>query len=522
MGGPASATQGWALLRFARLVLRREERPIAVVALLALAFLLWKARWLRYPDLAFHYPFVTFDSFQWMLDAYAYSGRDVDMSWRNPGLPLVLALLGSFREQRLLPLLTSALCGAMFAYLALMLRRTFAPLPSALALLLLFFNFGVQTAFDLVLADQWAVAFQTMALYHVLEGQRAPRHLVFAGLLGACSLLFQYGIVWLVPALLLFHVLELRGAAGDRARTDRFALLGVGAAALLFAPVLLYKWARFHDPLYSKVIQFPLLGFHLFGIPFYALCFAAFFGLPAAVLVASGAIAGLRRRGAERLAILCLVSTTAFWVLFYVWLDPRFLLYALPMVAFPLARALSTLAERSFFAFRRSPLRSLAGWALVGLSLLYALYDREDPYTRHLLPVAPRMALVFPIMPITNWSGNVTVRLDGAEVRRTESPPALRFLTTYYRSWRARGSGAPEADDLAQIARRAEGAAVAECGPLPQDYFSAMRRELAIARRLLPCGSPAEFALQPAATPSPEESTEVSGRIYRLVRLGRR
>jgi len=336
---------------------------------------------------------------------------------------------------------------------------------------------------------------------------------------GACSLLFQYAILWILPALVVFYFLELRRGARRLAPIDRFALLGAATAALCVAPLLVYKWARFHDPFFTKANPLPLVHFHLFGIPFYALDFPAFFSLPATLLVVWGAIAAVKQRGPERLALLCLIAATAFWVLFYEWLDPRFLLYAIPMVAFPLCRSLSTLEEQGFLSFRRAPVRAVAGWGFVGITLLYTLYDRGHPYAREVLPVLPRAALIFSMEPISSWRGNVTVRLHANEVQRSDAIPAFRFLATYYRSWWERAMRAPEADDLEQISRRADGLTVAGCGELPQDYFSSMRRELAVGRRLVPCGSPAQFALEPATSPAPDGAVIFSGSVYRLVRL---
>src|SRR5712671_2656366 len=103
------------------LLVARENRPIQAALLVAGAFLVWKASHLLYPDLAFTYPFITYDGFQWILDSDFYVGKDVTTTFRNPGLPLVIALLGKLGATRYLPLLTTALLGVFFVYLALLL-----------------------------------------------------------------------------------------------------------------------------------------------------------------------------------------------------------------------------------------------------------------------------------------------------------------------------------------------------------------------------------------------------------------
>lgn len=501
----------------------RENRPVVAVLAACAAFLLWKARFLLYPDLAFAYPFVQFDSFQWMLDSLLYRGRDVSAVYRNPGLPLVLALLGALGRMAWLPLVTVAL-SAMFAmYLVLLLRRHFAPVPTALALLLVFFTFSLQTAFDFVLADQWAVTFQLAAVYHLIEAEDDPRHLRSCAAWSATSFLFQYAIAALAPACLLYAVLVLRPRSRDVRAFDRNLVTGAVLAFALVAPLLVYKAVKFGNPMYSGVIQAQLVKPHFFGVVFYAINALAFYGAPVALLSAYGFIRAVRERGAESLIAVCILSYFVFWVLLYVWLDPRFLLYFAPFVAFCLAKALTEMRVEPWFGGRGGTLpQALTGWGALGFALLCGLYERSDPYSRNEVPLTPQTELVLGMGRITQWEGNVTISLEGLRlVDTTGNVPAIHFLKSYYREHRASIDRNLERE-AAELVRARDalprGARLAGCGQLSTDYRSTMRRELALERRLAPCERDVPFRLVPARDgPGPSEQVVFSGEMYRVI-----
>jgi len=469
-----------------------------------------------------------YDSYGWMLDALLYRGRDVDAAWRNPGLPIVVALLGARNASWVLPFLTTALEGVLFVYLAVALSEAFPRLPAALALALVFFTFSVQAAFDYVLADQWAVTFQTICLVHAIDALRSRRLLVRAAFFAAVSFLFQCAIVWLAPAFLV-RLVELRRDQARKRETDRYALAAVAVFVITVSPWFVYKAIRFHDPFHSHVVQFPLLGIHSFGLPFYALNFAAFFGIPTALLFAAGLLSRSVRSSAERLASTSLACCTAFWVFVYGWLDPRFILYSIPMVAFPVARAVATLCRHGFFS-RATPARMLLGWSGIALALLLGLYYRGHPFQRNVLPISPWSAVVFGMRPVTSWPGNVTVAFGEAKI---ESPrlegvpgtvlgtrlPSLWFVANYYPTARRAGTR-PDAGDLEQAARVAAGSTVSTCGALGDDPEFRTRLELALLQKPLPCGARARFALQPVDDPATCDRAAFSGAFYRLCALG--
>jgi len=523
VGRISSAFKHSAPFRLAQLCAKRENRAIGAVLAACFGFLIWKAVNLRYEDLAFGYPFVSFDSFQWMVDSLLYRGREVDAVYRNPGLPLFLALLGIVGRMAWLPLVTVALTAVFVMYLVLLLRRHFAPVPTAIALLLIFFNFNVQTAFDYVLADQWAMTFQAAALYHLLEAEEDPAHLRPFAFWSAISFLFQYAVAALAPACLLYALLVLRARAVDVRRFDRNLLAGAGFAVLLVAPLLIYKTVRFGNPMHSGVVQFQLIKPHFFGMVFYAINAAGFYGALTAAVSAYGFLRALRDRGAPLLINSCILSYFVFWVLLYVWLDPRFLMYFAPFAAFCLARGLSDLDVETWLRTGATVPQRAFGWGVLAFALLCGLYERSDPYARNEIPITPQTQLVLGMRPITKWDGNVTISLEGVRlVDATEGVPGLHFLKSYYRARRA--SIDPRLlSDGAELRRARQalpaGSRLAACGQLPHDYYASMRREIAFERKLEPCRADVPFRLVAAKDGvDPSDQVLFSGELYRLVR----
>ncbi len=517
----------WAVVRLAGLCAQPEERPVLLVLIMAAGFLFWKARYLVYPDLAFTYPFITYDGFQWILDSGIYLGRDVTATYRNPALPVLVACLDRLGAVRYLPLLTTALLGVFFVYLTLLLREHHRPSIVALTVALLFFNFTVQTIYDFVLADQWAITCQMIAIYHLRRAKDGPRQLLLFAFWIAVSFSFQYAVAFVAPAFLYYYLTEIRPGASSRRAVDRTALLAVCLGLLLALPPFLYKWKKFGNPFFSHVTHFPLLKPHFFGMVYYGVNVLAFFGIPTAALVVYGFCKGLRKNGFIGTMNLCIVCWVVFWVFLYSWLDSRFILYALPFAAFALAEGLHQLDVPSFWSWKTQPFaRTLVGCGLVLLALLYSLYDRGSPFASNRLPLSPQNVLVFGIVPIARWEANVTIDVAGWRIENaTEGVPALHFLRRYYAEHRRRVPDARieeqrELLQLATVAERTLGAKyrLAACGKLADDYYSRMRREITLGRTLGSCTDRADARLEPAGEAKAVHPL-FAGRNYLLTRI---
>jgi len=513
------------------LLFGREYRLVVAVLVAAVAFLVWKGSHLIYPDLAYTYPFITFDGFQWILDADFYAGKDVTTAFRNPGLPLVIAVLGKLGAMRYLPLLTTALLGVFVVYLALLLvTERYRPWIVAVTVLLVFLNYTLQTTFDFVLADPWAMTLQLVAIHHLRRAKDDLRQLFPSVVAAALSFHFQYAVAWLTPAFLYCWFVEIRPAAKSRQHADRIVLAAVALGLVLVAPPFLYKWKHFGDPLFSNVTQFPLVRPHFFGMPYYAVNLLAYFGLPAAVVAVYGFFRSLGRGGFAGFMSLCFLCWAAFWVFLYSWLDSRFILYAVPFVAVAIAEGLEGIDLPALVSFRTHTLpRALLGCALVPLALLYSLYDRGSPFAAHRLPVTPQNALAFGVVPITTWEANVTIDVANWKLENvTDRIPALTFLRRYYPEHRRAlpPAATDELEELRQLRAAAErelGPAdrIARCGSVPDDYYSRMRREIALERRLAECNEPAAARLYMAADQPVEGLAIFTGQKYRLTRADR-
>jgi hypothetical protein len=340
------------------------------------------------------------------------------------------------------------------------------------------------------------------------------------------SFLFQYAIGWLVPAFVIYFFLEIRPAHRDRAALYRMVGLAIAVGVLLIAPLFVYKAVRFGDPFHSGVIQFGLLGPHWFGVPYYAVNYFAFFGIPVAAMIAYGFFKGLTDRGVSVLVYLCLFSCAIFWIFFYRWLDVRFLLYFVPFAGYLLAKGIDALDLVSLLSWRSQPLpRTLFAYGVVGLSFLYGPHDRGMPFVSTTLPLTPQTVLVFSSEPITKWGGNITIGIDKLHIENLDRGlPAFSFLFHYYP--RHRTAVPPEAVqelreledvDAAASARLGPLYSVASCGSLPQDYFSAKKREVELRRQLRSCTDASDARLYSAGDPAPAGDVIYSGKSYRLV-----
>jgi len=348
--------------------------------------------------------------------------------------------------------------------------------------------------------------------------------------MAALSFHFQYAIVWLTPAFLYCWFVEIRPADGPLRHADRIALAAVALGLVLVAPPFLYKWKHFGDPLFSKVTQFGLVRPHFFGMPYYAVNLLAYFGLPAAVVAIYGFFRSLGRSGFAGFMSLCFLCWAAFWVFLYSWLDSRFILYAVPFVAVALAEGLERIDVPALISFRTQTLpRALLGCALVPMALLYSLYDRGSPFAAQLLPITPQNALAFGVVPITTWEANVTIDVANWKMENvTDRVPAVSFLRRYYPEHRRAvpPAAAEELEELRRLRATAEnelgpGYGIAGCGHVPDDYYSRMKREIVLKRRLAKCDEAADARLYTVGDEPVQGLTIFAGQKYRLTRAGR-
>ena len=329
----------------------RRDPWLAGLAALAAVDLAVLAPRLVYHDLGLDYPFLGGDSYDWLLDALALTGEPVRSSFRPPALPIVLALLSRLGWLSFFPVLNLAFHHAAAVGAHLALRRRFGP-PAAFACsLLVLTNASVlQLALE-VMADLPAAILLGASCAAFLGAGRRPGLYVWAGLFGGLSAVTQQAAL-LLPAPAVATVLGFR-------RADlRSARLWLGAAAFAVLPVAWFLAKRLLAGTFLDVgvRQWSLLGFHPESAPHYLVAAWSFWGWPALLLVAAGAVGSLRdliRRPVAapdgEWALLPLLATgvlVGFFALCYDFPAKRFLVYALfPSLAL-LARALSGLRGR--------------------------------------------------------------------------------------------------------------------------------------------------------------------------------
>ncbi len=379
--------------------------------------------------------------------------------------------------------------------------------------------------FDEIMADGFAVTCEMIALYHLDLARDRSRHLISAGIAVGASFLFQYAIGCLAPLLVYYTVSELwPRRASNRAfwRTLGFAALAMAAVA---TPFLFYKWAVYGSPFHSKVIQFPLFGFHFFGGFFYAVNYFAFFGIPAAALALHGFWRALKGDGLDRFMVFGLLSYALFWIGFYQWHDARFFLYFVPFIAYFFARSVTDLHITALFSRRTAtPQQLVLAYVLLPICLLYALHKKDNAFVSNELPLTPQNVLIFPKQKVTKWGGNETIDVAGVRMNNiTTHVPGLHFFGAPHGRRTGPLPGLAEALELrtvAQAARDAKGASftVRACGALAKDYFSEMRRLLTLKRDIRPCDQKTDLALYAAADAAPPGATTLfTGKVYRLV-----
>jgi hypothetical protein len=484
----------------------RAPRIVPGLVMLPLALLLlWKAWWLRYPDLAWSYPFISFDGYQWILEGLHLGGQDVTTWGRNPGFPAIIALLDDAYAAHLLPLVHVVLL-AVFLFLCFRLAGFHASKgAAALAVLIIGFGYSTQAFFDYVLADPWAITFLTAALVSLEDAPSRPARVLAAAFFAALSFLCQYAIAFALPGLALFVWFRVLSPAGNR-RAWLWVSLGAALGVVLVAPIFVYKWKRYGDPLWSAVVQFPLIRPHLFGLPTYSVAALEFLGIPAALAAAVGLVSALRNPGRHLLPLLVQLGFGAFWILLYVWLDPRFLLYLLPSGAVFLALGLDRLDVPAALASPKGITRRLISVLGLVVALLLAGFPRDNPFDISRLPVTPRTALVFGTRMITQWPGDLAIdwspRIRAERVERRQLAAAA-FWADHWRTSRtlALENRDLAADDLLlfrDIAERRLGPhfRISSCSAAPLESIERWKREISLRRSLRECGAPADLTLR--------------------------
>ncbi len=315
--------------------LSRVERIVfaAILALLIVKALLITPFTGSTSEFLSTYQFVFSDSYDWVANGVRIFENDA-ISFRNPGLVLLIKVLHNLNALFLLPLLGSLAFFALIVYIYKLCRLVSSELLSIIIAVLVALNFSFNLSAQSLLADIYAVAFIAMSFYYLVT----KRYLWAFGILGI-SILFQnlgyfmlfiWGIHYVACN---FVTLKKKLLKKDYS----YFIEGLSLVTLVLLPALawnIYKFIKFGDPLYSKVAHLELLHPNFDSVDFYFLNAVTMFGfiiIPLLVFV----LFYLRKILKSNFLAWCFVGL-AFnflqWVIAYDWDDRRFLIYFIPFL----------------------------------------------------------------------------------------------------------------------------------------------------------------------------------------------
>lgn len=115
------------------------------------------------------YKFVTSDSYDWIANGVGLFESE-DITFRNPGLVLIIKALFSLRVLYLLPLLNQLIFFGILVFIykiaAKLTENKFVPY---IAVVFMFLNYSILSFSDYLLADYYAIFFITVSVYYFLR-----------------------------------------------------------------------------------------------------------------------------------------------------------------------------------------------------------------------------------------------------------------------------------------------------------------------------------------------------------------
>lgn len=479
----------------------RMERWTAVLFGFFAAVLIAKCSVLHFPNFIYTYPWISYDGYQWISDSLYYLNRHINITQRNPLLPITFAVLRSFDAVEIFPWILGLLTFLFYVSLYWLSRAFLKPSTARLTILWFFFVFRIHAFFDFILADPWAITTITFGLACLVRVRQNPRFLVGAAAFFGLSLNYQFAAGFMSPALIWF---VLAGLGLDWCRSHRIVLVTAGILFLALAlPQFISKWIAFGSPLYSHVIHFPLIRFHLFGLPGYFVGFFAFLGWPLALVVAAGLKRASRQRSPEwQLIHLSAACMFVFWILCYLWLDIRFLLYLVPMWVVYAGYAIETFKFETRLSFvGKTPFQRLLIIAGIyfGISLSAI---KAGAFDGSGLALTPETTLRFSSSPLTQWGvpvlnfHNFTTEYSDADSSRFTALKYQRFYrkTEYDKEQKLIGD---EAHDIGKMVREQTTPTerVGLAGELASDFYSKMRLFNTIERNTAACSFETKYCV---------------------------
>lgn len=278
-----------------------------------------------------NYKFFTPDSFDWLANGIRFFDSN-ETSVRQPALSLIIHMLYNLKILYLLPLLNQIVLGLFLLYI---FRITYHLLQnrfiSYFIVLVLMWNYFIQSFSLLILADLYAMTLIVMAFYYLVNN-----NCKISFLLLGISWTFQNFSPFLIPAWVIYMFLISKPRLEKKYVINILKNLAING--LIFALpngiYLLYKWFRYGDPLYTSVMQFQLIDPNFNSMLYYFINSFSVFGLIIFILPLFY-IFNQKIQVDKKLFLFMIISsiiTLVFWIVLYEWNDRRFLIYLFPFV----------------------------------------------------------------------------------------------------------------------------------------------------------------------------------------------
>ncbi|WP_428108883.1 hypothetical protein [Caldisericum sp.] len=496
--------------------------------ILLIIILSLKVVFIVYPDLPFSYPFMSYDSFEWIADGLFYYGHPVPIIYRDIALPIILGAFNQLDILRWFPMVNELLFFLFITFSYLLLRQFFPKNISIATTLVIFLSFNIQSYFDYILADQWAITFQTISFYFLIKTKYNSKNIKFAIIFASISFLFQYAIGFLFIAYLYLLLSYYKRFNLDKRQKKQYVIhltIGICIGFILIFPYFLYKFIKFHNPLYSGVTQFSLVKPHLYGIMFYLIGYFSFFGLIFGIIGLYGFLSSIKKHEFFRFVLIGFLSYILFWVFLYEWLETRFILYLVTFISFYIAEGLLKIFKNNILLPQYESVKIVLIILILIPGFFCLLFPRDNPFQVNILPITFDRTISFKTKPLSPLPKDLTIDFNNIAINKLNSWQVLKKIINYYPEhlfWVNHNMIAHNRYlELKQISDMIPQGdySIADCtiNENEEEHNSLMRKIIIFQRKIESCISNNKYVLYNSNTPIPlNEPIIYNGRYYRL------
>ena len=310
---------------------------VGIVILLILKFLLTSNLHGNFEFLRTH-KFMTSDSYDWIANGVDLF-KSPEITFRNPGLAIIIKILFMLNKLSFLPLLNQVVFGGiMFVIFKILSKLVKHEVTPYIAVSLIFANYSLQNFSYYLLADYYAIFLILVSVLFLFK-DKINLSLLFLGF----SLIFQNFAYFLIPVWFGFIYIKEQKVSELKDLFNIYRIFVYMKSNFLKLTTRLlillnfnlfwfaYKYYKFGDPLYTKILQIGFLSPNFNSILFYFVNLYTLYGILFFILIWFLIIKfkDYKRNIKMLFLSVCFLITLIFWVIFYNWNDRRFLLYLL-------------------------------------------------------------------------------------------------------------------------------------------------------------------------------------------------